>query len=110
MPNFSIAWDPSPRTVQSDVFDAAALNSGYPFSSVLQPTVAEIATALQTAAEALTSKCSPAWCMLTTYAYTEFSEGGSLFPTVQDGYGRLQAFQAVFGNRSSGSNLSSGGF
>ena len=34
------------------------------------------------------------------YAYTEFSEGGSLFPTVADGYGRLQAFQAVFGNRS----------
>ena len=100
MPNFSIAWDPSTRTVQSDVFDTAALSSGYPFSAVLQPTVAEISAALQTAVAALTAKCDPAWCMLTTYAYTEFSEGGSLFPTVQDGYGRLQAFQSVFGNRS----------
>jgi hypothetical protein len=48
--------------------------------------------------------------MLTTYAYTEFSEGGSLFPTEVDGYGRLQAFQAVFGNRSSGGNNSAGSF
>ncbi len=105
VPNFSIAWDPSPRTVQSDVWDAAALSSsGYPYSPVLQPTVAEIGAALLAAAEALTAKCDPAWCMLTTYAYTEFSEGGTLFPTELDGYGRLQAFQAVFGNRSTGNH------
>jgi len=37
---------------------------------------------------------------MTVYAYTEFSEGGSLWPTLADGTGRLDAFADVFGNRS----------
>lgn len=125
VPNFSVAWDPSTRTVQSDVFDAAAVATGYPFSPALQPTgayaycdmgpalarcrpstcppvslVAEIQTALVAAAATIAAECDPAWCLLTVYAYTEFSEGGTLWPTQEDGFGRLQAFQAVFGNRS----------
>lgn len=102
VPNFSVAWDPSTRTVQSDVFDATAVaESGYPFSPALQPTVSEIETALEASAAAIAAACDPAWCLLTVYAYTEFSEGGSLWPTVEDGFGRLEAFQHVFGNRSS---------
>lgn len=97
IPNFGIAWDPSPRTVQSDAYD----NWGYPSTSVLQPTPTEILNSLTLASNYITNNCDPAWCMLTVYAYTEFSEGGSLFPTVADGYGRLNAFQSVFGNRSS---------
>ena len=37
--------------------------------------------------------------MMTVYAYTEFSEGGSLWPTVADGTGRLDTFKSVFGPR-----------
>jgi hypothetical protein len=96
VPNFSVAWDPSPRTVQSDAYD----NWGYPSTPVLQPTPLEIQIALNNTAQAVATGCDPSWCMLTVYAYTEFSEGGSLFPTVLDGYGRLNAFKAVFGARS----------
>jgi hypothetical protein len=100
-PNFGVAWDPSPRTVQSDLFDPW----GYPATPILQPTVAEIQTALEASAAAVaaTPACTgtgPGLCMLTVYAYSEFSEGGSVWPTVQDGYGRLLAFQSTFGNRS----------
>ena len=63
------------------------------------PTIAELQWALNATASWVAQRCSPAWCMLTVYAYTEFSEGGSLWPTVADGYGRLEAFQAVFGSR-----------
>ena len=87
--------------MQSDVFDATAVaTSGYPFSPALQPTVVEIETALESAAASIISDCDPAWCMLTVYAYSEFSEGGTLWPTADDGFGRLDAFQHVFGNRS----------
>ena len=95
IPNFSGAWDPSPRTVQSDAYDGW----GYPSTPVLQPTVAELQAALRNEAQWVADRCSPAWCMMTVYAYTEFSEGGSLWPTVEDGYGRLDAFKAVFGSR-----------
>lgn len=95
IPNFSVAWDPSPRTIQSDAYD----NWGYPSTPVLQPTVPELASALASLADKVASECDPAWCMLTVYAYTEFSEGGSLWPTVADGMGRLEAFQSVFGDR-----------
>lgn len=96
IPNFGAAWDPSPRTVQSDAFD----NWGYPATPVLQPTLPEFRAAITAAAESVAARCTEALCMLTVYAYTEFSEGGSLWPTVADGTGRLDAFTAVFGNRS----------
>jgi len=95
IPNFNVAWDPSPRTIQSDAYD----NWGYPSTAVLQPTVPELTAALQSLANRVARECSPQWCMLTVYAYTEFSEGGSLWPTAMDGYGRLDAFKGVFGAR-----------
>ena len=103
-PNFGVAWDPSPRTVQSDAYD----NWGYPSTPVLQPTLAEFRAAVSATAEAVAARCTESWCWLTVYAYTEFSEGGSLWPTEVDGYGRLDAFTAVFGNRSSGTSSSAG--
>ena len=66
---------------------------------MVQPTVPELASALTSLANKIAKECSPAWCMLTVYAYTEFSEGGSLWPTVADGTGRLDAFKSVFGDR-----------
>jgi hypothetical protein len=98
VPNFGVAWDPSPRSIQSDDFD----NWGYPSTPVLQPTLPEFRDAVAAAAAAVAARCTDAWCMLTVYAYTEFSEGGSLWPTVEDGTGRLDAFSEVFGNRSAG--------
>jgi hypothetical protein len=94
-PTFAVAWDPSPRALGTDAFTLGA----YPFTPVLQPTVPEIRAALEVAGAYASSHCRGAWCMLAVYAYTEFSEGGTLWPTVADGYGRLQAVQAVFGNR-----------
>lgn len=105
VPNLSVAWDPSPRTVQSDEYDGW----GYPSTPVLQPTPSELQVAAAAAADYVASSCDPAWCMLTVYAYTEFSEGGSLWPTVQDGYGRLDAFKAVFGNKTKGALVDADG-
>jgi len=97
VPNFSVGWDPSPRTVQSDAFD----NWGYPATAVVQSTPAQIQNHLQIGADIITSECDPAWCMMTVYAWNEWTEGGNLEPDSIWGYGRLQAFQAVFGNRTS---------
>lgn len=94
-PNFGVAWDPSPRTVQSDAYDGW----GYPSTAVLQPTLPEFQAAVVAAADAAAARCTADWCMMTVYAYTEFSEGGSLWPTLVDGFGRLDAFTSVFGNR-----------
>jgi hypothetical protein len=96
VPTFSVAWDPTPRVVGTDAFTLGP----YPFTAILQPTVSEIQEALAAAGAYAASNCRGAWCMLTIYAFSEFSEGGTLWPTVADGYGRLQAVQAVFGNRS----------
>ena len=98
VPNLGVAWDPSPRTVQSDDFDSW----GYPATPVLQPTLGEFSQAVALAADTVAARCSQEWCMMTVYAYSEFSEGGSLWPTVADGTGRLDAFTAVFGNRTGG--------
>jgi hypothetical protein len=95
-PNFGVAWDPSPRSVQSDDYDGW----GYPSSTVLQPTLPEFRAAVAAAAESVAASCAEDWCLMTVYAYTEFSEGGSLWPTLADGTGRLDAFADVFGNRS----------
>jgi hypothetical protein len=100
-PNFGVAWDPSPRTVQSDAFD----NWGYPATPVLQPTLDDFRAAVTLAADAVAARCTESWCLMTVYAYTEFSEGGSLWPTVIDGFGRLDAFTDTFGNRSAASGL-----
>ena len=97
VPNFGVAWDPSPRSVQTDDYDGW----GYPSTPVLQPTLPEFRDAVAAAAAAVAARCTDAWCMLSVYAYTEFSEGGSLWPTIEDGTGRLDSFTAVFGNRSS---------
>lgn len=97
IPNFGTAWDPSPRTIASDDHD----NWGYPSTPVLQPTLPEFRAAISAAGESVAARCTAGEvCMMTVYAYTEFSEGGSLWPTVVDGFGRLDAFTAVFGNRS----------
>jgi hypothetical protein len=96
IPNLGVAWDPSPRTAQSDAFDNVG---GYPFTPVLQPTVSEFAAAAAAAAASVASSCTEEFCMMTTYAWTEFSEGGSLWPTAADGFGRLDAMQAIFGDR-----------
>jgi len=96
VPNLGVAWDPSPRSVQSDVYDGW----GYPSTPVLQPTVAEFAAAAAAAGESVAASCTSAdLCMMTMYAWSEFSEGGSPWPTVADGFGRLDALTAVFGDR-----------
>ena len=99
VPNLGVAWDPSPRTVQSNDFDSW----GYPATTPalgFQPTLGEFSQAVALAADTVAARCSQEWCMMTVYAFTEFSEGGSLWPTVADGTGRLDAFTAVFGNLS----------
>lgn len=96
VPNFSVAWDPSPRTLATDNYD----NWGYPCTAVVQSTPAQIQAQLETTAAYLTARCDPAWCALTVYAWNEISEGGTLEPDSVYGTGRLDAFAAVFGNRS----------
>ena len=63
VPNLSVAWDPSPRTIVTDAWDGW----GYPSTPVLQPTPDELQAAAAAAAY-VGDFCDPAWCMLTVCA------------------------------------------
>ena len=76
----------------------AVLGAETRFHRIAEP-LPEFRAAISAAADTAAAMCTEDWCVLTVYAYTEFSEGGSLWPTVVDGTGRLDAFTTVFGNR-----------
>jgi len=92
-PNVTMGWDPSPRTVQSDIYDA----HGYPFTAVLTDnTPEEFGRALERA-RAFLDQSGADLPILTINAWNEWTEGSYLEPDTRHGFGYLDAIQRVFG-------------
>lgn len=91
-PNVTMGWDSSPRTVQSDVYEAV----GYPFGAVIEGnTPARFHAALQEAKAFLDGRGGPK--ILSLNAWNEWTEGSYLEPDAVNGMGYLEAVRAVFG-------------
>jgi len=92
-PNVTMGWDPSPRTVQTDVYD----NVGYPFTSTLSGnTPAQFERFLVEAKQFLASD-GEQLPILTINAWNEWTEGSYLEPDTVNGMGYLEAIRNVFG-------------
>ncbi len=94
LPNVTMGWDASPRTVQSDRFEAR----GYPFMGTLRSNSPH---QFRRAVERL-----GAWVsarepdpILTFNAWNEWTEGSYLEPDAESGFAYLEAIRDVFGVR-----------
>eukprot|EP00054_Salpingoeca_dolichothecata_P012853 m.71386 g.71386 ORF g.71386 m.71386 type:complete len:430 (+) comp20159_c0_seq5:10-1299(+) len=109
LPNMSVGWDPSPRCVNTDPFG----NFGYPWGGSFRSTPAEFQSALESSKAFLKSRCgkqheflggnsrnnNTSFCPpLIINAWNEWSESAYLEPDERDGFGKLNAIKAVFGN------------
>ncbi len=91
-PNVSMGWDPSPRTIVSDTYEAR----GYPFTSILDGNTPEaFGRALARAKEYAARH--PECAMVTLNAWNEWTEGSYLLPDTVHGTAYLEAVQDVFG-------------
>ncbi len=91
-PNVSMGWDPSPRTIQSDSYEAR----GYPWTSNLEGnTPAAFKTALERAKTfSLAETRGPR--MVTLNAWNEWTEGSYLLPDTRNGTQYLKSVRSVF--------------
>jgi hypothetical protein len=93
IPNVTMGWDPSPRTVQSDRY----VNAGYPFTPILsENTPEQFEVALQAAKERLMLRRDDPK-ILTINAWNEWTEGSYLEPDTETGLAYLQAVKRVLG-------------
>ena len=92
-PNVSMGWDPSPRTVQSDVY----AGTGYPFTPTIGGnTPAAFRTALESVKRFLDARADqPQNCNIN--AWNEWTERSYLEPDTVNGMGYLEAIRSVFG-------------
>lgn len=92
-PNVTMGWDPSPRTISSDVF----ASRGYPWTASLQGnTPAAYKAALQKA-KAFLDSGSAENRILTLNAWNEWTEGSYLLPDKRHGTAYLDAIRDIFG-------------
>ena len=90
-PNVTVGWDPSPRTVQSDLYR----NVGYPFTPTLSDnTPAQFKEALTLVKARLSSKSEHK--IVTLNAWNEWTEGSYLEPDTETGMEYLEAIRDVF--------------
>lgn len=94
IPNVTVGWDATPRTVQSDIFE----DVGYPFCPVLtENTPEQFKIGLEQMKACLDSGLlDRKICIF--YAWNEWTEGGYLEPDEEYGTGYLDAIRAVFGD------------
>jgi len=94
-PNVSMGWDPSPRTIQSDVYE----NLGYPHTPIMEGnTPTEFRTALTHCKEFL-DKGSTDPKVVTLNAWNEWTEGSYLEPDTVHETAYLEAIRDVFGKK-----------
>lgn len=92
-PVVCVGWDPSPRTVQSEVYE----NIGYPFTSILsENTPEEFEKVLRRMLEFMESDIYTG-DLLFLHSWNEWTEGTYLEPDTEYGYGHLEAVRNVFG-------------
>jgi hypothetical protein len=92
-PNVTVGWDPSPRTVQSEVY----LNAGYPFTPTLANNTPE---RFREALALVKCRLDPepdVHKIVTVNAWNEWTEGSYLEPDTVYGMQYLQAIRDVFG-------------
>jgi hypothetical protein len=94
-PNVSMGWDPSPRTVQTDVYS----NEGYPFTPILDGNTPAAFRASLQAARAWLESDPRRPRILNINAWNEWTEGSYLEPDTTTGTEYLEAVRAVFGGR-----------
>ncbi len=93
IPNVTVGWDPSPRTVQSDTYE----NAGYPFSARLAGNTPEaFGNALRKVRAFMDRRPDhPGIC--TINAWNEWTEGSYLEPDTKYAMAYLEAVREVFG-------------
>jgi hypothetical protein len=92
-PNVSMGWDPSPRTIQSDRFEAR----GYPWTSVLEGNTPPAFEKALRAAKAFLDRPETKQRVVTLNAWNEWTEGSYLLPDKRNGLRFLEAVKRVFG-------------
>lgn len=91
-PNVTMGWDPSPRTIQSDVYE----NLGYPFTPVLEGNLPEEFEKALKGAKMFLDRSLIHPKILTINAWNEWSEGSYLEPDMVNGMRYLEAIRKVF--------------
>ncbi|QHW32408.1 hypothetical protein GZH47_17400 [Paenibacillus rhizovicinus] len=93
LPNVTMGWDSSPRTVQSDRFD----NLGYPFMSMLSGNTPEQFRLSLERMKQFLERDSNGFRAFTVNAWNEWTEGSYLEPDTKNGLAYLEAIKRVFG-------------
>ncbi len=92
LPNVTMGWDPSPRTVQTEVYD----NIGYPYTPILvDNTPEEFRLALQETKRLMDTNLNLKK-IVTINAWNEWTEGSYLEPDTVYEFGYLDAIRQVF--------------
>jgi len=91
-PAVCVGWDPSPRTVQSEIYE----NIGYPFTSILSnSTPSQFEKILHRAKEFMDSETYTG-NMLFLHSWNEWTEGTYLEPDEENRFGYLEAIRRIF--------------
>ncbi|MCD9022535.1 glycosyltransferase WbsX family protein [Cohnella silvisoli] len=96
-PNVSMGWDPSPRTVQSDIYDAL----GYPFTPIITGNTPEsFEEAMNAVKKFLAGSDEGVPQIVTVNSWNEWTEGSYIEPDTVHGTAYLEAIRRVFGDTS----------
>ncbi|REE91314.1 glycosyl transferase family WbsX [Paenibacillus taihuensis] len=93
LPNVTMGWDSSPRTVQSDVYE----NLGYPHMGMLSGNTPELFRQSLERMRAFLDRDINGFKAFTINAWNEWTEGSYLEPDTKNGMAYLEAVKQVFG-------------